>query len=119
MFIPPSETVFKGFAAAFTTRRSEAISQALRLGKRFELLEGVVLDLADALAGDAERSTDLLERPRPPPGEPEAELDHLALAIWQRVECTLDVLAAEGQRGRVERGLGLLVGDEVAELGLL
>ena len=40
------------------------VPQPLRLGQRLELLQRVVLDLADPLAGDVERATDLLERVR-------------------------------------------------------
>src|SRR3954454_20855087 len=41
---------------------SARVAEALRLGQRLELLEGVVLDLADALARDVERAADLLQR---------------------------------------------------------
>src|SRR5690242_7233717 len=75
------------------TRPSDAVSESLRLGQRLELLERVVLDLPDPLAGDAERAPDLLERRRLLAREPEAELDHLALALRQRRERQLDVLA--------------------------
>src|SRR5262249_31150374 len=96
-----------------------AVAQALGLGQRLELLERVVLDLADALARDAECLADLLERAGLHPVEPEAELDHAPLALRQRCERVLDVGPAEGQRRRVERRLGLLVLDEVTELGVL
>src|SRR5439155_1737516 len=79
----------------------------------------VVLGLTAPLARHAERATDLLERARLRSREPEAELDHLPLAVGQRVERPLDVLAAELHRRGVERRLGLLVLDEVAELRLL
>src|SRR6266566_8277658 len=99
-------------------RVSDAVFEALRFRQRFELLERVVLDLADALAGDAERAADLLERARLRAREPEAELDHLAVAFGQRGQRVLDVFSAEGDRRSVERRLGLLVLNEVAELGL-
>ena len=47
------------------SRRLHAVAQPLRLGQRLELLERVVLDLADALARDVERPPDLLQRARP------------------------------------------------------
>src|SRR2546425_6434589 len=95
---------------------SNAILQPLRFGEGLELLERVVLDLADALAGDAEGLADLLERARLRTREPEAKLDHLPVALRQRRECVLDVLAAQGDLGGVVRRLGLLVLDEVAKL---
>src|SRR5581483_10572988 len=84
-----------------------------------ELLEGVVLDLADPLAGDAEGAADLLERARLAAEQPVAKLDHLTLALRERVEGVLDVLAAEHELGRVEWRLGGVVLDEVAERGVL
>src|ERR1700689_3784108 len=56
------------------------VAQPLRLRQRLELLERVVLDLADALARDVEGLADLLQRARALAGEPVAHLDHLALA---------------------------------------
>src|SRR5262249_36049038 len=70
------------------------VPKRLRLGEVLELLERVVLDLADALARDAQRASDLLERPRRAAVEAEAELDHLTLARRQRAERVLDVLTA-------------------------
>jgi hypothetical protein len=60
---------------------SARVAEPLRLGQRLELLQRVVLDLADALARDVERAADLLERERARAGEAEAHLDHLALAL--------------------------------------
>ena len=79
-----------------------------------ELLQRVVLDLADPLARDPERPADLLERPRLLPAQPVAHLDHLALAVRQRVERTLDVTSAERERCGVVRRLGALVLDEAS-----
>ena len=97
----------------------DAVAERLRLGQRLEPLQRVVLDLADPLARDAERAADLLERARRLAEEPEAQLDHLALALGERAESRLDVLAPERERRGVERRLGLVVGDEVAERGVL
>src|SRR2546421_2379165 len=97
----------------------DAILKALCLGETFELLQRVVLDLADALAGHAERAADLLQRARLLALEPEAQLDHLPLPLGERGERVLDVAPPQRQRGRVERRLGLLVLHEVPELGLL
>src|SRR6266540_5427816 len=94
-------------------------SEPLRLGQGLELLEGVVLDLADALARDAEGRAHLLERVRLLDAQAVAELDHESFPLRQRVERLLDVVAPERERGGVERRLRLLVGGEVAEGGLL
>ena len=67
-----------------------------------QLLQGVVLDLADALAGDPERAPDLLERAGLRAVEAVAELDYAALAVGER-ERDLDVLAAE-RRDAVSNG---------------
>ena len=53
------------------------------------------------------------------PCEPVAHLDHLALARGQRLERPAHVLAAQVLRGQLERRLGRLVLDEVAQLGVL
>ena len=98
---------------------SGELAQPLCLGQLLELLQRVVLDLADALAGDPERAADLLERQRLVAAQAVAQLDHLALALGQRVERPLDVLALKVLRRRLERLLGLVVGDEVAELRLV
>ncbi len=58
-----------------------AVPQRLRFRQPLELLQRVVLDLADPLARDSERLTDLLERARLGAAETEAQLDHLALAL--------------------------------------
>src|SRR3954449_4167977 len=84
-----------------------------------ELLQRVVLDLADALARDAEGAADLLERLRRAALQAEAERDDLPLAERQRMEGLLDVLPAEAELRRVERALGRLVLDEVAEARVL
>src|SRR5829696_4471324 len=98
---------------------SARVAEALGLGERLELLERVVLDLADALARHVERAADLLERERARAGQAEAHLDHLALALGQRVEGAADVLLAEVLRRHLERRDRALVLDEVAQLGLL
>src|SRR5919201_2883353 len=71
------------------------VAQPLRLRQRLELLERVVLDLADALARDVERAADLLQCPRPAAGQAEAHLDHLALALRQGRQRAVDVLLAQ------------------------
>src|SRR5919106_872564 len=92
----------------------EGVLEALRLGQGLELLQRVVLDLTDPLARDAEGAADLLERPRRVAVQPVAHLDHLPLARGEGGERVLDVPPSQRQRGGVERGFGLLVGDEIA-----
>src|SRR4051794_40138190 len=108
-----------GSAAVAWTQVLARVAETLRLGQRLELLQRVVLDLPDPLARDVERAPDLLERPRPSAGEPEAHLDDLALALRQGRQRAMDVLLAEVLRGDLERRLRRLVLDEVAELGLV
>jgi predicted ATPase/class 3 adenylate cyclase len=96
-----------------------AVAKTLRFGQGLEALERAVFDLADALARDAERTPDLLERERLAAEQAVAELDHLPVPVRQRIERPLHVLPSERERRRVERGLGAVVLDEVAELALL
>src|SRR5215218_8096721 len=95
------------------------VAQLLGLWQRLELLQRVVLDLADPLARDVERAADLLERPRPPAGQPEAHLDDLPLALRQRRQRASHVLAAQVLRRKLEWRHGVLVLDEVTQLGFL
>src|SRR5207247_11469168 len=97
----------------------DAVFKTLGLGEALELLEGVVLDLADALARNAEGAADFLEGSRALALEPEPKLDHLALPGRERVERPVDVLAPQVERGGVERRLGRIILDEIAELGFL
>src|ERR1700683_5148471 len=75
-------------AARSVARRLGGVPQTLGLGQRLgalprvvglrlELLQLLVLDLADALAGHVEGLADLLERARTLAREPVAHLDHL------------------------------------------
>src|ERR671936_340578 len=89
------------------------------LGERAELLQALVLDLPDALAGDVERPADLVERARVLAVEPVAELEHLALTARERAEVLPQRLLAERDLGLLVRQRQVLVGDEVAELGLV
>src|SRR3954447_7128439 len=63
-----------------TNEPLRSVPEALGLGEALKLLQGAVLDLADALAGDAEGAAHLLEGPGLVALEPVAHLAHLALA---------------------------------------
>src|SRR6185503_6269551 len=94
-------------------------AELLGLGEGLQLLQRLVLDLPDALAGDVEGSADLVQGPRVLAAEPVTELEHAALAVGEVLEGLLQRLLGE-QLGRpLERGFGPLVGDELAELRLL
>src|SRR5215212_9495549 len=71
-----------------------SVPEALCLGQGLELLQRVVLDLADALARHVEGLADLLEGAGALARQAEAHLDHLALARRQRRQGAPDVLAA-------------------------
>src|SRR5262249_35856073 len=95
------------------------IAKLLAFGQRAELLEALVLDLADALARDVERATDLVERPWMLTVQPVAQLEHLALALGELRKDLLERLLAERDLGGLLRERHGLVGDEVPELRLL
>src|SRR4029079_8074986 len=95
------------------------VAELLRLCERLKLLERLVLDLADSLAGDVEGAADLVERARVLAAQPVAELEHAALAVREVLERLAEGLLREDLGGALVRRLGPLVGDELAELGLL
>ncbi|HVI23863.1 MAG TPA: sigma-70 family RNA polymerase sigma factor, partial [Myxococcales bacterium] len=91
----------------------EALREAL------QLLERLVLDLADALAGDVERAPHLVERARVLTAEAVAQLEDAALAVGEVLQRLAQRLLGEDLRSALVGRLGPLVGDELAELGLL
>src|SRR3954463_10462059 len=97
-------------------RRSGDFAELLRLGERLQLLQRLVLDLADPLAGDVEGAADLVQGPRVLAAEPVSELEHAALAVGEVLERLLQRLLGEQVGGPLERRLRLLVGDELPEL---
>src|ERR1700741_1736036 len=70
-----------GFAGRRRQRLSGDVAKLLRFGERLELLERLVLDLADALARDVERPPDLIQRSRVLPAEAVPQLEHAPLAV--------------------------------------
>src|SRR4051795_9961655 len=122
----PASTTTKGpaepepFAEETTApRRSGDVAELLGLRERLQLLQRLVLDLADPLARDVEGPPDLVQRPRMLAAEPVAQLEHPALAVGQVLEGLAQGLLREDLGGTLVRRLGPLVGDELAELGLL
>src|SRR5215218_3543049 len=95
------------------------IAKLLRLGEALELLERLVLDLADPLARDVERPPDLVERARVLPAQPVAQLEHAALAVREVLQRLAQRLLREDLGGALVGRLRALVGDELAELRLL
>src|SRR5215218_2634685 len=95
------------------------VAELLGLRERLELLERLVLDLADALARHVERAPDLVERARVLPAQAVAELEHAPLAVGEVLQRLAQRLLGEDLGGALVGRLGPLVGDELAELGLL
>src|SRR5215217_3382071 len=104
---------------AYEARCLGYVAQLLRLGEALQLLERLVLDLADALARDVERPPDLVERARVLAAEAVAQLEHAALAVGQVLQRLAQRLLGEDLGGALVRRLRALVGDELAELRLL
>src|SRR4051794_26154106 len=95
------------------------VAELLRLGQRLQLLQRLVLDLADPLARHVERAADLVQRPRMLTAEPVAELEHAPLAVGEVLQRLAQRLLGEDLGGAFVGRLGPLVGDELAELRLL
>src|SRR6185436_7092310 len=84
-----------------------------------KLLQRLVLDLADPLARHVERAADLVEGAGVLAAKPVAELEDAALAVGEVLQRLAEGLLGEDLRRALVRRLGALVGDELAELGLL
>src|SRR5215212_611357 len=95
------------------------VAELLGLRERLQLLQRLVLDLADPLARHVERAPDLVQRAGVLAAQPVAQLQHAALPVRQVLERLAQRLLGEDLRGPLVRRLGPLVGDELAELGLL
>src|SRR4051812_43897829 len=100
-------------------RRSGNFSKLLGLSQRLELLQRLVLDLADSLARDVERPPDLVQGARVLAAQSVAKLEHAPFAVREVLERLAQRLFGAQVGGALERRLGLLVGDELAELGPL
>src|SRR3954451_2770296 len=99
--------------------RLRHVAELLSLRERLQLLQRLVLDLADALARHVERAADLVQRAGMLAAEPVAQLEHPALAVGEVLQRLAQGLLREDLGRALVRRLGPLVGDELAELGLL
>src|ERR1700722_16451579 len=62
------------------------VAELLRLSEALQLLQRLVLDLADALTGDVEGASNLVECAGVLPAESVAKLEHAAFAIGEVLE---------------------------------
>src|SRR5581483_2270930 len=112
-----SEGIGRGTEGSPPTSRD--VAQLLRVGERAELLQALVLDLADALARHLKRAADLVECPRLLAVQAVAQLEHATLAIGQRAQALRERLGAERRVGGLVGERRVLVLDELPELRLL
>src|SRR4051794_27072725 len=105
--------------ATVSAERLGDFAELLSLSQRLKLLERLVLDLPDPLAGDVEGAADLVQGPRMLAAEPVTELEHATLAVGEVLEGLLQRLLGEQLSGALEGGLGSLICDELTELRLL
>src|SRR5436309_6290076 len=91
------------------------VAELDRVCERAQLLEALVLDLADSLTRHVERPADLVERARMLTVESVAELEHLALTARERPEDLAQCLLAHRDLCFLVRQRQVFVGDEVAE----
>ena len=85
-----------------------------------ELLERLVFDLANALAGDVERAPDLVERARVLATEAVAQLEHAPLAVAEILERIAQSLLGQelhGNRLRARRMVLAFVGPRPVARG--
>src|SRR2546425_680403 len=94
----------------------QVVAELLRARRVAQLAQRLGLDLADALARDAETLAHLFQRPLVAVDQPETQLQHAPLAWRERVEDVFDLRVEHGERGRVRRRDCLTVLDEVAEV---
>src|SRR3954471_14901883 len=81
-------------------------------------LQGPVTKLAYPLPGDAQHSSDLLQRMLPAPVQPEVEPQHLGIARGQRSQRVVHLFGQEVLHGLLFR-VSLFVGDEAVDHGAL
>src|ERR1700761_5694039 len=91
------------------------VAELLSLGEALELLERLILDLADALARHVERAPDLVERARMLPAEAVPQLEHATLAVGEVLQGLAQRFLGEDLGCALVRRLRPLVGDELPE----
>src|SRR3954453_12530456 len=82
------------------------VPQLLGLREGLQLLERLVLDLADALARHVERAAHLVQRAGVLPAEAIAELEDAALAVGEVLQRLAQRLLGQDLRGALVRRLG-------------
>src|SRR6266567_2419356 len=95
------------------------VAKHLRVAERPQLLQALVLDLADPLARDVEHPPHLVERARMLAIQPVAELEHLALTLGEHAEHAAERRLPQLALGDLVGERLRLVGQEVSELGFL
>ena len=83
------------------------------------LAERLGLDLADTLARDPELLPNLLQGTRTAVAQAETQFQHLPLAFGQAAKHVAELVLEQAEAGDVERIVGGLVLDEIAEIGAL
>src|ERR671936_686220 len=101
-----------GCRAGPPRRPSGDVAELLGLCEALQLLQRLVLDLADALARDVEGATDLVERARVLAAEAVAQLQHAPLAVGEVLQRLAERLLGEDLRRALVRRLRALVRDE-------
>src|SRR6187200_33794 len=79
------------------------VAELLGLREGLQLLERLVLDLADALARHVERAADLVERAGMLAAEAVTQLEHPALAVGEVLERLAEGFLREDLRGALVR----------------
>src|SRR5438132_11658205 len=92
------------------TLRSGDVAQLLRRGEALQLLQRLVLDLADALARYVECAAHLIERTWVLAAEPVPQLEHAPFAVGEVLERLAERLLGEDLRGPLVGRLSPLVG---------